>query len=102
MKKIFFYAALFVATNMFTACEEEKIISANELPAISRTFIETHFPDVEPTTIVWDRGGLDKVSLLCCLKICRSMLPALFQIFELSKSTRNVMATKSVFPAIWI
>lgn len=59
MKKIIFYAVFFVATNMFIACEEEKIISANELPAISRTFIETHFPGIETTAIVREKEGLD-------------------------------------------
>jgi hypothetical protein len=59
MKKMIFYAALFAATNMLVACEEEKIVSANELPAISRTFIETHFPDVEVNAIVREKDGLD-------------------------------------------
>jgi hypothetical protein len=59
MKKITFYAALFVVTNMLIACEEEKIVSTNELPAISRTFIEIHFPNVEVTAIVREKEGLD-------------------------------------------
>jgi hypothetical protein len=45
---------------MFVACEEEKFIQENELPAISRTFIATHFPDVEITAIVKETEALDK------------------------------------------
>lgn len=59
MKKIIFYVALFAVTNMLIACEEEKIVSADELPAISRTFIETHFPGVETTAIVREKEGLE-------------------------------------------
>jgi hypothetical protein len=59
MKTIVFYFTLFVATGMLFACEEEKFIPADELPAISRAFLETHFPDVETTVIVRERDGLE-------------------------------------------
>jgi hypothetical protein len=59
MKKKTFYAALFAAAHMLIACEEEKIIPADELPTISRTFIETHFPGVETTAIVREKELLD-------------------------------------------
>ncbi|MDR2383743.1 MAG: PepSY-like domain-containing protein [Prevotellaceae bacterium] len=59
MKTSVFYFTLVAAATMFLACDEEKIIQANELPAISRTFIETHFPDVEITAIVREKEGLD-------------------------------------------
>jgi hypothetical protein len=59
MKKTVFYVTLFAVATLFAACEEEKIIQENELPAVSRTFIETHFADVEITAIVKEREGLD-------------------------------------------
>jgi hypothetical protein len=59
MKTAVFYFILFVAAGMLLACEEEKFIPADELPAISRTFIETHFPGVETTAIVREKEGLD-------------------------------------------
>jgi hypothetical protein len=59
MKKTAFYAALFVATQMLAGCEDEKIIPAGELPTISRAFIETHFPGLEPTAIVREKDLLD-------------------------------------------
>jgi hypothetical protein len=59
MKTNVFYFTLFVVTGMLLACEEEKFIPADELPAISRTFIETHFPGVETTTVVREKEGLD-------------------------------------------
>jgi hypothetical protein len=58
MKKILFYTTFFVAMLLFTACEEEKIIPVDELPTISRTFIETHFPGVETSAIVREKEGL--------------------------------------------
>ncbi|MDR2423842.1 MAG: PepSY-like domain-containing protein [Prevotellaceae bacterium] len=59
MKNTRFYAIFFAAV-LFVACEEEKIISSNELPATARTFIETHFPNVEIRTIVRETEGLDR------------------------------------------
>jgi hypothetical protein len=58
MKKTVFCVTFFVVTTLFAACEDEKRIQENELPAISRTFIETHFPNVEITAIVKERDGL--------------------------------------------
>jgi hypothetical protein len=59
MKKTVFYVTLFAVAILFAACEEEKIIQENELPAVSRTFIETHFAGVEITAIVREREGLE-------------------------------------------
>ena len=59
MKTNVFYFTLIAAASMLLACEEEKIIPANELPAAGRTFIETHFPDVETTAVVREKEGLE-------------------------------------------
>jgi hypothetical protein len=59
MKRTVFYTMFLVAASLFVACEDEKIIQANELPTISLTFIETHFPGVEITAIVKERDGID-------------------------------------------
>jgi hypothetical protein len=58
MKKIKFYITFFAVATLFVACEEEKFIQENKLPAVSKTFIETHFPNEEITTIVKERDGL--------------------------------------------
>jgi hypothetical protein len=60
MKKAVFYVTFFAVATLFVACEEEKIIPASELPAISRTFVETHFPGVEITAVVKDTEVLDR------------------------------------------
>jgi hypothetical protein len=57
--KTVFYLMFFAVATLLIACEKEKLIQENELPAASRTFIETHFADVEITAIVKDRDGLD-------------------------------------------
>ncbi|MDR1222962.1 MAG: PepSY-like domain-containing protein [Tannerella sp.] len=59
MKKAVFYVTFFAVATLFVACEEESLIQKNELPAVSRTFIETHFTGVEITAIVRERDGTD-------------------------------------------
>jgi hypothetical protein len=58
MKKTVFFVTLFAVVTLFVACEKEKLIRENELPAVSKMFIETHFADVEITAIVRERDGL--------------------------------------------
>jgi hypothetical protein len=59
MKKMVFYVMFFVVTTLSAACEGEKLIRENELPAVSKTFIETHFADVGITAMVRERDGLN-------------------------------------------
>jgi hypothetical protein len=61
MKKTVLYVMFFAVATLFVACEEEKLIQENELPAISKTFVETHFPDVVITAIVKERDGLTDI-----------------------------------------
>ena len=60
MKKVFFYATLFVALAMFASCDKDEIISFSKLPASSQAFIQTHFPDVTTTHIIKDKDLFDK------------------------------------------
>jgi hypothetical protein len=59
MKRAVFYGMFFVVATLFVACEKEKLIHENELPAISRIFVETHFSGVETTAIVREKEGLN-------------------------------------------
>jgi hypothetical protein len=59
MKRIVFYVMFFVVTTLSAACDKEKLIQVNELPVVSKTFIDTHFADVGITAMVRERDGLD-------------------------------------------
>jgi hypothetical protein len=59
MKKTVFCLMFFAVTTLLVACEKEKLIQENELPAAGRAFIKTHFADVGITAIVKERDGLD-------------------------------------------
>jgi len=60
MKKILFFVALFVVSAMFASCEKEEVIPFSKLPSKSQVFVNTHFPDVEVTTVIRDKDGFEK------------------------------------------
>jgi hypothetical protein len=60
MKTKIFYIIFIAIAAIFTACNEEKLISKSELPANSVGFIETHFAGVEITAIIKETEGFSK------------------------------------------
>ncbi|MDR2472495.1 MAG: PepSY-like domain-containing protein [Tannerella sp.] len=56
MKTIIFFAGLFlIAAVVFQSCENEEAITTNELPQMSREFLNTHFRGVEVSLIIRDK-----------------------------------------------
>ncbi len=43
---------------IFASCEKEKVVSQNDLPATSNTYITTHFPDQKIVQVVKDVDDL--------------------------------------------
>ena len=60
MKKMKFFVTLAVALAMFASCDKEKNITESELPASSRTFLNTHFSGVNIGHIKMDKELFDK------------------------------------------
>lgn len=60
MKKLFYFLPLFLIAVMgiaVTACgDDDKMISENELPAASKSFISTYFPTARVVTVEKDRN----------------------------------------------
>lgn len=60
MKKLFYFFPLFLIAVMgmaVTACgDDDKMISENELPAASKSFVSTYFPTARVVTVEKDRN----------------------------------------------
>lgn len=62
MKKILFTLSLLVASFAFVSCDDdddEVVITANELPAVSQTFLATHFPGHTANYVTRDNDSYD-------------------------------------------
>lgn len=55
MKRIFLF--LLLTTTLFTACDKETIKTANDLPDVITTYINTHFADKQISQVIKDRDG---------------------------------------------
>ena len=59
MKKVMFFATMCVASVMFVSCNEKAILESG-LPASSRTFLQTHFPNEAVTHVTMENEGFGK------------------------------------------
>lgn len=61
MKKLLFTLSLFIASFTLIACDDDDdlIISVKDLPTISQTFLQTHFPLHEAVRVEQDKDGYD-------------------------------------------
>ena len=59
MKNLAFTLRLLIVSIVFVACDEEKLISIDKLPATAQTFLHTHFPSQEAIRIEKDRDNYD-------------------------------------------
>jgi hypothetical protein len=60
MKRTVFFATMIAFSAMFASCDKEEMIPETQLPASSREFIKTHFPDVAIIRIVKETDGFEK------------------------------------------
>jgi len=59
MKKLSFILML-MSVGLMTACESQKVLAENEVPAAITTYVNTHFPSARILQAVKDKEGLSK------------------------------------------